>query len=332
MENSRNASMLKVENLSVSFTTSQGLVQALRNVSFELQAGEALGFVGESGSGKSVTSLAILDLLANNAIVDSGEIYFEGKSLRNLPEAEKQKIRGSQISMIFQDPMSSLNPCFTVEKQIFETLKAHESLNQKQCRDRALELLQMVGIPDPQSRLKNYPHELSGGMSQRIMIAMAMACRPKLLIADEPTTALDVTIQKQILDLLTDLRRKSKMGLILISHDLSVIAQNTDKIMVMYAGEIVERGLSQSVISNPIHPYTEGLLKCLPGNYEASSAKTSNDFRLPTIQGVVPHLGNRPKGCQFAPRCNYKKPNCEEGPIPFNNQVRCLYPLGKSKI
>lgn len=318
--------MLKVVNLSVSFRTSQGLVKALRDVNFELKAGEALGFVGESGSGKSVTSLAILDLLASNAQVESGSIFFEGKDLRTLSENEKQKMRGSQISMIFQDPMSSLNPCFTVGDQIFEVLKVHESLSQQQCRDRSLSLLGMVGISDPQSRLKAYPHELSGGMSQRIMIAMAMACRPKLLIADEPTTALDVTIQKQILDLLNKLRKENGMGLILISHDLSVIAQNTDNIMVMYAGEIVEKGPSQKVIKNPVHPYTEGLLKCLPSNYELN-----DNFRLPTIKGVVPHLVNRPKGCQFSPRCDYTQSLCTQSEIPFFNDVRCLYPLRGSQ-
>jgi dipeptide transport system ATP-binding protein len=324
-------SLLQVKNLNVHFSTSTGEIQALRDISFELKQGEALGIVGESGSGKSVTSLAVFDLLANNAIVPSGEILFKGRNIRKMSEAEKLKIRGAEISMIFQDPMSSLNPCFNVEYQISETLKIHQNIPKASMRGKVIELLQQVGIPDPQSRLKAFPHELSGGMSQRVMIAMAIACSPKILIADEPTTALDVTIQKQILSLLQKLRREKNMSLILISHDLGVIAQNTDRLLVMYAGEIVEEGKSMDVIQRPSHPYTEGLLKCLP----ALHAHEAKDFRLPTIAGMVPHLGHRPPGCQLSPRCAYKEVKCEKSPVSLTHltadrEVRCLKPLSQN--
>lgn len=327
-------SLLSVKNLSIQFSTSHGIVKALRQIEFNLNEGESLGFVGESGSGKSVTSLALFDLLANNAIIESGEILFQTKNgtrdILKMSEKEKLALRGAEISMIFQDPMTSLNPCFTVLDQIGEVLKVHQGLASSQIRSRSIELLQQVGIPDPQSRLKNYPHELSGGMSQRVMIAIAIACNPKLLIADEPTTALDVTIQKQILALLQNLRKERKMALILVSHDLGVIAQNTDRLLVMYAGEIVEQGLSSQIIQQPQHPYTEGLLKCLPGIY----ANEDRQFRLPTIPGMVPNLAARPNGCQLSPRCNYKNSECESGQIPILNTsakdlhlVRCLRPL-----
>ncbi|MCE3009216.1 MAG: ABC transporter ATP-binding protein [Proteobacteria bacterium] len=325
--------LLEVRNLSIDFKTSRGQIQALRDVSFQLSQGESLGFVGESGSGKSVTSLAIFDLLASNAVLRSGEILFQGRDILKMSEAEKQKIRGKDIAMIFQDPMTSLNPSFTVEYQIGEVLTEHLGLEKHQVRERTLELLSLVGIPDPQARLKTYPHELSGGMSQRVMIAMAIACNPKVLIADEPTTALDVTIQKQILSLLGKLRRELKMSLILVSHDLGVIAQNTDRIMVMYAGEVVETGESKGVIQGPMHPYTEGLLKCLPALHVHEPA----GFRLPTISGIVPNLAERPQGCQLAPRCQYRQKNCEQVAVPTTElpsqkrQVRCFYPLQASK-
>lgn len=320
-------SLLEVKNLTIDFETGGGLVKAIRDVNFKLAEGESLGVVGESGSGKSVTSLAIFDLLANNARVRSGQILFKGKDIFKMRESEKQALRGAEISMIFQDPMTSLNPCFTVEYQIGEVLRFHQGLSKSQVRGRVIELLQQVGIPDPQARLNNYPHELSGGMSQRVMIAMAIACNPKILIADEPTTALDVTIQKQILSLLDTLRKERKMSLILVSHDLGIIAQSTDRILVMYAGEVVEEGKSAQVIGAPTHPYTEGLLKCLPGMY----AHEARNFRLPTIPGIVPNLADRPQGCQLSPRCPYKKSNCEAGPIEIrqvnDKNVRCLYPL-----
>lgn len=319
--------LLQVKNLHIEFATSAGTVKVLRDINFDLNPGEALGFVGESGSGKSVTSLALFDLLASNANVTKGEVLYQGKNVFAMSEEQKRKMRGSEIAMIFQDPMSSLNPCFNIEDQIGEVLKVHLQMTKQQARNRIIELLQMVGIPDPQSRLKAYPHELSGGMSQRIMIAMAMACKPKLLIADEPTTALDVTIQKQILSLLQKLRKEQQMALILVSHDLGVIAQNTEKILVMYAGEVVEQGNSQQVIQNPLHPYTEGLLKCLP----SLQADPKPGTRLPTIPGIVPNLAARPQGCQLAPRCNYKKPECEQHGIVMKSigarTARCLFPL-----
>lgn len=320
--------LLSVSNLSIDFKTAQGQVEALRNISFEVQEGESLGIVGESGSGKSVTSLALFDLLATNAVIKSGKVVFEGRDLFSMSAAEKQKLRGREMAMIFQDPMTALNPCFTVEQQIGEVLEIHLGLSKISRREKVIELLGQVGIQNPSERLSAYPHELSGGMSQRVMIAMAMACRPKLIVADEPTTALDVTIQKQILDLLKDLRRKHQMAMILVSHDLGVIASNTDRMLVMYAGEIVEQGVSKEVIQSPSHPYTEGLLKCLP----AKHVKSSEDFRLPTIPGLVPSLFQRPGGCQLAPRCSYRRPQCESQRIPLSTtqgsrEVRCLYPL-----
>ena len=331
--------LLEVKNLSISFKTASGIVKALRDVNFSLNQGEALGFVGESGSGKSVTSLAIFDLLANNAIRESGEIFFSGHDIFKMSEAEKLKLRGADISMIFQDPMSSLNPCFTVLDQIGEVLKVHQGIGKALIRERTVELLNQVGIPDPQSRLKAFPHELSGGMSQRVMIAMAIACNPKILIADEPTTALDVTIQKQILNLLQKLRLEKKMALILVSHDLGVIAHNTDRLLVMYAGEIVEQGNSKEIMAKPTHPYTEGLLKCLPGMHGGARG-LGEQFRLPTIAGIVPNLADRPKGCQLHPRCSYKVSECEKHNISLQNisgknlgeyprQVRCIKPLLK---
>jgi len=319
--------LLEVKNLQVDFATQKGLVTVLRDLNFQVGEGEAVGLVGESGSGKSVTSLAILQLLSENASVARGEILFQGRDLVKLPEIERQKIRGQQISMIFQDPMTSLNPCYNVGDQIGEVLKIHEGLSVTQARSRSLELLQMVGIPDPQPRLKTFPHELSGGMSQRVMIAMAMACRPKLLIADEPTTALDVTIQSQILNLLKGLRKDQGMALILVSHDLGVITENTDRVMVMYAGEIVEAGQTQELIRKAIHPYTAGLLRCLPGHYTDIDA----NFRLPTIQGTVLNLKDRGLGCQFRGRCDRAISICSEKEIPVssmgNHQYRCENPL-----
>ncbi len=324
-------SLLEVKDLQVDFETQNGVVTVLRDLNFKINEGEAVGLVGESGSGKSVTSLAVLQLLSVNAKVSRGEILFQDRDLLKLSEHEREKIRGRQISMIFQDPMTSLNPCYTVGDQIDEVLKIHEGLSATQARARSLELLQMVGIPDPQPRLKTFPHELSGGMSQRVMIAMAMACRPKLLIADEPTTALDVTIQSQILDLLRALRKDHGMSLILVSHDLGVIAENTDQVMVMYAGEIVEAGKTSEIISAPAHPYTAGLLRCLPGRYADVDMETNPKFRLPTIQGTVLNLKDRAVGCQFQGRCERAIPRCSEKGIKLSakgsHQFRCENPL-----
>jgi len=318
-------SLLEVQNLSVSFRTSKGTVDVLKNIQFQLEEGESLGFVGESGSGKSVTSLAILDLLASNSVIDSGKILFQNKNIFQMSETEKQKIRGAQISMIFQDPMSSLDPCYTVFDQIAEALQIHENLSKQQIKDRVLLLLGKVGIPDPVSRLNAYPHELSGGMSQRVMIAMAIACRPKILIADEPTTALDVTVQAQILKLIQDLKKETGMSLILVSHDLGVVSQNTEKLIVMYAGEIVEIGPSKEILQSPSHPYTLGLLNSLPARH----LHQSESFRLPSIHGVVPDLRQRPQGCPFSPRCSLATAACQ-GSIEViqrsGRMIRCLYP------
>lgn len=328
-------SLLEINNLNIKFATSKGIIHVLRDVNFKLEQSEALGIVGESGSGKSVTSLAVFDLLASNAIIESGEILFSGQNILKMSEKEKLNVRGKQISMIFQDPMSSLNPCFTVEYQIAEVLKFHQGLTGTSLRDKVIESLAAVGIPDPQARLKSYPHELSGGMSQRVMIAMAIACAPKILIADEPTTALDVTIQKQILLVLQKLRKEKQMALILVSHDLGVIAKNTDRVLVMYAGEVVEEGSAQGVIENPMHPYTRGLLKSLPGLYKAEG----KNFRLPTIPGIVPNLGERPRGCQLSPRCPLKDAaTCETHAIGISEvktsqgirRVRCPKTIEKS--
>ena len=276
--------MIAIENLNVKFETQKGWNHVLRNVRLEIGAGEAVGVVGESGSGKSVTSLALMDLLPSNGRITGGQIVRAG---------------GKKCSMIFQDPMTSLNPCFTVEYQLSEVIRIHQGLSGRAVRDKCLEYLKMVGIPNPEDRLRAYPFQMSGGQCQRIMIAMAMAVEPDLLIADEPTTALDVTIQAQILKLIRDLQRERQMSLLLISHDIGVIAQNTSKIYVMYAGEIVEQGSTQDVIRAPKHPYTQSLLNCLPSHYK----RTDESFRLPTISGTVPDLHGRPQGCIFRGRC-----------------------------
>lgn len=320
-------SLLEVKQLKVEFQTQAGSVTVLKDVSFHLNSGESLGVVGESGSGKSVTSLALMGLLPSSAKVLSGEINFQGKNLFAVSESYMQTIRGKKMAMIFQDPMTSLNPCYTIGDQICEVLRIHEGLNKNSARDRALQLLQSVGIPDPAPRLNNFPHELSGGMSQRIMIAMAMACRPDLLIADEPTTALDVTIQAQILQLLKKLRIESNMALILVSHDLGVIAENSDRLMIMYAGEQVEEGLTSEIIQRPQHPYTSGLLSCLPSYYP----QVSEGFRLPTIKGSVMNMIERTQGCQFYLRCHRAQEDCKDKRISSfkiaDRQVRCLHPL-----
>jgi dipeptide transport system ATP-binding protein len=316
--------ILEVKNLSLQFTHQDKPVQVLRNVEFFLRQGEALGFVGESGSGKSVTSLSLMGLLETVPHISSGEILFKNQNLLTIPKNDWAKIRGSEIAMIFQDPMSSLNPCFTVEFQLAEMILQHGQFQKAALRDRMLELLRQVGIPDPQSRLKVYPHELSGGMSQRIMIAMAIACNPKILIADEPTTALDVTIQKQILQLLSNLRKQNKMSLILVSHDLNTVAHYTDRVQVMYAGEIVESGSSRQILTEPQHPYTRALLKCLPSKYDFKHF--SSDFRLPSLQGSIPNLSSRPTGCQFHPRCEFQTAECKQkAPIKNSQGDKTVY-------
>ena len=322
-------SLLEVKDLSVSFDTRRGRVQVLDKVSLNVEPGETLGIVGESGSGKSVTSLALMRLLPANAQVSAAAIRLSGRDLQALSEREMQAVRGSEMAMIFQDPMTSLNPSFTVEFQITEVLKQHGlgDVAAGSLRERAAELMAQVGIPDPKERLRNYSYQLSGGMAQRVMIAIAIACSPKLLIADEPTTALDVTIQAQILQLLRDLQKRRQMGLILITHDLGVVAEMADKIMVMYAGQVVEAAPTPSLLRAPRHPYTEGLLKCLPAR------KSLKDFRarLATIPGVVPDLLQRPQGCTLSPRCSYRTAECETGRPELKGdaqrRVRCIHPL-----
>jgi len=321
-------SILQIKNLTVEFSTRRGALKAVDNLSFSIASGEVLGIVGESGSGKSVTSLAIMGLLPNNSKVTAEKINFNGNNLLNLSETDKQKLRGGDMAMIFQDPMTSLNPSYTVGFQIVEALKIHQGGSKKHLHDRAVELLSHVGIPDPQVRIKSYPHQLSGGMSQRVMIAMAIACKPKLLILDEPTTALDVTIQNQILRLLFELKKETNMAMLLITHDIAVVAENSDRILVMYAGQCVEYGNTGEVIEEPTHPYSEGLLASLPSNYEGGAFLEE----LPTIKGVVPDLSNRPEGCQLNPRCPYVEPRClqaEPKTVRSSNRLsKCIKPLG----
>ena len=316
---------LQVRNLRISFRTTNGKVQAVRGIDFDLAKGETLAIVGESGSGKSVTSKAILGIQANNAVTESGEIIYDGKDLLKISEEEFHKIRGDKIAMIFQDPMTSLNPCYTVGFQIMEAIKVHQGGNKKTRRQRAIDLLNQVGIPDPASRLDVYPHQLSGGMSQRVMIAMAIACRPKLLIADEPTTALDVTIQAQIIELLLELQQKENMALVLITHDLALVAEAAHKIIVMYAGQVVETGSSHDIFRAPRHPYTQALLRALP---EFAQDKA----RLASLPGVVPGKYDRPQGCLLNPRCPYATDKCRAEEPELNlladgRQSKCHYPL-----
>jgi oligopeptide/dipeptide ABC transporter ATP-binding protein len=313
--------ILKVKNLSVDFQFDSQAVSALRDICFQVAEGESVGLVGESGSGKSLLSLAIMGLLPSNAKISKGEILFENSNLLCLSPERLREIRGDRLSMIFQDPMSALNPVLNLEKQMGLLLRAHEgSLSAGQIRDRSIELFRLVGLPDPVLRLRSFPHEMSGGQAQRVMIAMAMACHPKLLIADEPTTALDVTIQAQVMSLLRRLQTEKKLAMIVISHDLALVSQNTQRIYVLYGGEIVETGSTKQITETPKHPYTQALLSCLP-------ARQKEDEKMITIQGQVPSLRNRPKGCQFQTRCPHKQVRCEvERPEMNDSSVRCFYP------
>ncbi len=288
--------LLEVHNLRTSFYTHDGVVKAVDGVTFDVKRGEVLGLVGESGCGKSVTAFSILRLVGQPGKIDSGEILFDGRNLLQLSGKEMTQIRGNRIAMIFQQPTSSLNPVFRIGEQIGEVLKIHQDLGKKAGQARALELLQMVGIPDPERRLAAYPHELSGGMAQRVMIAMGLACVPELLIADEPTTALDVTIQAQILDLMREMRARLGTAIILITHDMGVVAEMADRVAVMYAGQIVEEAATNELFRNPKHPYTQGLLGSIPVLGEVNEM-------LDVIPGNVPNLINLPPGCRFAPRC-----------------------------
>ena len=301
--------ILEVKNLRTSFFTEEGEVKAVDDVSFSVYRGKTLGIVGESGCGKSVTSLSIMRLIPNPpGKIVGGEILYKGKNLVQLEMAEMRSIRGNEISMIFQEPMTSLNPVFTVGNQIIETILLHQKGSNKEARDKAIEMLKLVGIPAPEKRIDEYPHQLSGGMRQRVMIAMALSCNPSVLIADEPTTALDVTIQAQILDLLRELQEKVGMGLILITHDLGVIAEVADEVVVMYAGRVVEQGTVEDLFSRPRMPYTRGLLNSIPTPSSGKSRKS----RLEAIPGIVPNLLHLPHGCRFQERCSYVIDECRE--------------------
>ncbi|GAW92864.1 ABC transporter ATP-binding protein [Calderihabitans maritimus] len=297
---------LRVENLRTSFFTYAGEVKAVDGVNFELGKGEAMAIVGESGCGKSVTALSIMRLVPEPGKIVGGSILFEGEDLVRKSEREMQAIRGNEISMIFQDPMTSLNPVLTVGLQITEALKRHQGLSGEQARKRAIEMLELVGIPNPERRIKQYPHQFSGGMRQRVMIAMALSCNPKLLIADEPTTALDVTIQAQIIELMRELKDKLGTSILIITHDLGVVAGLASKVIVMYAGKVAEAGSVRDIFHNPQHPYTWGLLKSIP-RLDAREKK-----RLVPIDGQPPDLLAPPKGCSFNPRCEYAMRICLE--------------------
>ncbi len=298
--------ILEVDGLEVQFHTDEGIVRAVNGISYSLKAGGALGIVGESGCGKSVSSLAVMGLVPRPVgRIVAGDVRFQGQDLLTLSSAEMRKIRGGDISMIFQDPMNSLNPVLTIGFQIEESLRLHLGLNKKAATARAIELLDQVGIPSPEDRIKDFPHQLSGGMQQRVMIAMAISCQPQLLFADEPSTALDVTIEAQVIELLSNLRRDLDMAVVLITHDLAVVAGFCDEVIVMYAGYIVEQSSVRDIFHNPRHPYTIGLLGSMPG------AEANQDNRLSTIPGAPPDMTALPDGCPFAPRCRFVQDICK---------------------
>ena len=315
------ASLLSVENLQVQFQTKKGINTAVDGVSFSVEKGRILGIVGESGCGKSVTSMSILQLLSSNARISGGSIKLDGKELVGLPEREMCKIRGNDIAMIFQDPMTALNPTLTIGNQLMEPIMLHQNCGKKEAWERAVDVLKRVGIAAPEKRMKEYPHQLSGGMRQRVMIAMAVSCEPRLLIADEPTTALDVTIQAQILELMCELREKMGTAIMLITHDMGVVAETADDVLVLYAGKAVEYGSIEDIFEKPKHPYTQGLLNSIP--------RLDEDVEmLNTIEGTVPAPGAMPAGCRFAPRCPYGKERCmKEKPGVYhveNSLVSCF--------
>ncbi|MFZ1468719.1 MAG: ABC transporter ATP-binding protein [Paracoccaceae bacterium] len=315
--------LLSLRNLSVDFATAHGSFRAVDAVDLDIDRGEVLAIVGESGSGKSVSMLAVMGLLPWTARITADRMSFDGQDLRQLPPRARRKIIGRDMAMIFQEPMTSLNPCFTVGFQIRESLRQHTDLDRAGRARRAEELLEQVGIPSPAERLRAYPHQLSGGMSQRVMIAMAIACKPRLLIADEPTTALDVTIQAQILDLLAELQTETGMGLILITHDMGVVAETAQRVAVQYSGQKVEDQPVASLFETPHHPYTAALLSALP--------ERATERRLPTIPGVVPGQFDRPVGCLFSPRCPRADDLCRSTPPPVQpadlGHARCHYPI-----
>ena len=296
--------LLEVKNLVTSFRTSEGSVQAVKGISFHVEKGETLCIVGESGCGKSITSLSVMGLLPSNGSIESGEVLLNSEPLQTLSQEQLRKLRGNQMSMIFQEPMTALNPVLTIGYQLREPLMLHHKLSKSEASKQAVELLNQVGIPNPAKRLNQYPHELSGGMRQRVMIAMALACHPSLLIADEPTTALDVTIQAQILDLINDLKDKLNMGVLLITHDMGAVAEVADRVMVMYAGQKIEEGPVEQIFNNPSHPYTIGLLNSVPNVDDP-------DFELEPIPGNMPGLTENIPGCRFHPRCKFAMDKCK---------------------
>jgi peptide/nickel transport system ATP-binding protein len=301
--------LLEIKGLKTYFFTEEGVVRAVDGIDLHIDKGETLGVVGESGCGKTVTALSVMKLIPMppGKIVE-GQMLYEGRDLVTLPPAQMRKVRGKEISMVFQEPMTSLNPVFTIGEQIAEAIRLHEGLGRRAAMDKTVEMLKIVHIPNPERRVKEYPHQLSGGMRQRVMIAMALSCNPKLLIADEPTTALDVTIQAQILELLNELKAKLGMAVLLITHDMGVIAETAQRVMVMYAGKVVEEAPVKELFKEPLHPYTQGLLRSIPRIDTAATQKK----RLEAIPGVVPSLLNLPRGCSFEPRCPHAKPVCKD--------------------
>ncbi|HZM89271.1 MAG TPA: ABC transporter ATP-binding protein [Blastocatellia bacterium] len=317
--------ILEVRHLSTHFFTRAGPVKAADDISFEIKTGSTLALVGESGSGKSVTSLSIMRLVPPPGKITAGEIVFGGQDLIKLGDERMRRLRGREVAMIFQDPMTSLNPVYTVGDQIAEALELHEHLPRKQAWTKTVEMMKRVQIPDAEKRARDYPHQLSGGMRQRVMIAMALSCKPKLLIADEPTTALDVTIQAEILELLRSLREDFDLSMLLITHDLGVVAETADRVAVMYAGRIVEEASVHELFHNPRHPYTEGLLRSVPRLTEEGLKRR----RLETIEGTVPNLLHLPAGCKFAPRCKYVIDECTANEIELlavnsDHRARCI--------
>lgn len=319
-----NQCLLSVQNLQTSFSTEEGFVTAVDDITFEVRKGETIGVVGESGCGKSVTAESIMKLLPEKTTKYKGEILFEGINLLKLNKEQIRKIRGNKISMVFQDPMTSLNPVQTIGDQIVEVITIHQRIDKKLAYEKAIDMLRVTGIPAPEIRVNEYPHELSGGMRQRVLIAIALACQPKILIADEPTTALDVTIQAQILDVISELKEAFNMGVMMITHDLGVVAEVCDRVVVMYLGQVIEESDVRSLFRHPLHPYTKGLLKSIP-HVEGDRSK-----KLHVIPGIVPPLTDIPQGCRFAPRCTFADDLCRSSApeltkIEDEKKVRCWH-------